>query len=380
MGIMDRIMGQFIEVIEWVDDSSDTMVYRFPVYSKEIKMGAQLTVRETQAAVFLNEGKVADVFSPGRYELTTQNLPILTTLRSWKYGFNSPFKADVFFLNTRQFTDLKWGTANPIMMRDKEFGMIRLRAFGIYSMKIIDPKTFYMEIAGTRGLFTTEEITEQLRKGIISLFTDLLAESAIPALDLATKYDELSAAARQKISLDFNTYGLELVKFYIENISLPEEVEKMLDKRTSMGIVGDLSKFTSFQAATSMEEAARNPGGGAAAAGVGLGAGLGMAQAMNQAFAAQQAASAASPAAATAGIKCPTCQAVIPDGSKFCPGCGKVAMAPGAILCPKCGMSAPAGSKFCPGCGATMVNKCPGCQVELPTGAKFCASCGQKIS
>jgi len=372
MGIMDKILSQFIEVIEWVDDSPDTMVYRFPIYNKEIKMGAQLTVRETQAVVFLNEGKVADVFFPGRYELSTQNMPILTTLRSWKYGFNSPFKADVFFINTRQFTDLKWGTPNPIMMRDKEFGALRLRAFGVYSMKVIDPKVFFSEVAGTKGLFTADEITEMLRKAIISQFTDLLAEAAIPALDLATKYDELSDGARKKIATEFHSYGLELAKFYVENISLPEEVEKILDKRTSMGIVGDMGRFTQFQTATAIEDAAKNPSGGVAGAGVGLGAGLAMAQSMSQAYAQQP--------AAPAGMKCPGCQATIPDGSKFCPGCGKPSLPAGSAACPKCGGAAPAGSKFCPACGGSMVNKCPGCQADLPAGAKFCAGCGQKIS
>ncbi|MEW6367434.1 MAG: SPFH domain-containing protein [Acidobacteriota bacterium] len=374
MGIMDRIKGQFIEVIEWVDDTPDTMVYRFPVYSKEIKMGAQLTVRETQAVVFLNEGQVADVFSPGRYELSTQNLPILTTLRSWKYGFNSPFKADVFFLNTRQFTDLKWGTPNPVMLRDKEFGMLRLRAFGVYSMRISDPRKFFSEICGTKGLFTTEEITEQLRKAIVSSFTDLLGECATPALDLAAKYDELSSQAREKLVPEFETYGLDLVKFYLENISLPEEVEKILDKRTQMGIVGDMQKFAQFQTATAIEEAAKNPSGGAAAAGVGLGGGFAMANVMGQAF--QQT---AAPAAQPAGTPCPSCQALIPAGSKFCPGCGKAALAPGMAACVKCGVAMPAGSKFCPSCGAAQSNKCPACQADIPAGAKFCASCGQKV-
>ena len=378
MGIMDRIKGQFLEVIEWVDDSPDTMVYRFPVYSKEIKMGAQLTVRETQAVVFLNEGQVADVFSPGRYELSTQNLPILTTLRSWKYGFNSPFKADVFFLNTRQFTDLKWGTPNPVMMRDKEFGMLRLRAFGVYSMRISDPRKFFTEICGTKGLFTTDEITEQLRKAIVSSFTDLLGESAIPALDLAAKYDELSTQAREKLEPEFETYGLDLIKFYLENISLPEEVEKILDKRTQMGIVGDMQKFAQFQTATAIEEAAKNPSGGAAAAGVGLGGGFAMAQTMAQAFS-PGAAPAASPFAQAASMPCASCQVLIPAGSKFCPGCGKPSLAPGMAACVKCGTSMPAGSKFCPSCGAAQANKCPTCQADMPAGAKFCASCGQKV-
>src|SRR5438132_4900512 len=229
MGFFDNLKSQaasqWIEIIEWLDNTGDTMVYRFPVYNQEIKMGAQLVVRENQAAVFVNEGKAADGFQPGRYELTTKNIPILTDLRGWKYGFNSPFKAEVYFFNTRLFPDLKWGTTNPIMMRDAEFGMIRLRAFGTYATRIADAKKFFMTIVGTHGLTSTGDILGQLRSTIISRFSDAVAESKIAALDLAAKYDELSALVNQKLAPEFGSYGLELSRFYIENMSLPEAVE-----------------------------------------------------------------------------------------------------------------------------------------------------------
>ncbi len=288
MGLLDNIKqqigSQFIEILQWLDDTTDSLVYRFPVYNQEIKMGAQLTVRENQVALFVNEGKAADLFTPGRYELTTQNIPILTTLRGWKYGFQSPFKAEVYFFNTRLFTDLKWGTTNPVMMRDSEFGMIRLRAFGTYAMKIADPKLFFNTIVGTQGLTTTEEITGQLRSIVLSKLSDALAESKIPALDLASKYDELSNFGKGRIGPEFGAFGLELSKFFIENVSLPEEVEAAIDQRSKLGILGDrLGQYTQLQAADAMKVAAANPGG-VAGAGVGIGAGVAMGQAMGQAF------------------------------------------------------------------------------------------------
>jgi len=284
MGLLDNLRqqvgSQFIEIIQWLDDSTDSMVYRFPVYNQEIKMGAQLTVRENQAALFINEGKAADLFGPGRYELSTQNVPILTTLRGWKYGFQSPFKAEVYFFNTRLFTDLKWGTANPVMMRDAEFGMIRIRAFGTYAMRIADPKTFFETIVGTQGLTSTDEITGQLRSTILSRISDAIAEAKIPALDLSAKYDELSTIAKTKIGPEFAGYGLDLSRFFVENISLPEEVESAIDQRTKLGVLGDrLNQFTQLQAAESLKVAAANPGG-AAGMGVGIGAGVAMGNAM----------------------------------------------------------------------------------------------------
>jgi len=283
MGIFDKLKNEFIDILEWTDDSTNTMVWRFPRYQNEIKMGAKLTVRESQVAVFVNEGKMADVHPPGMYTLSTQNLPLLTTLNGWKYGFNSPFKAEVYFINTKQFIDQKWGTKNPIMLRDAEFGPIRLRAFGNYAIRIIDAGKFIKEIAGTQSKFTTEEITDQLRDLIITRFTDAIAESKIPALDLAANYNELSKFIGDKINPEFAEYGVEITKFLVENISLPPEVEAALDKRSSMGILGNLNQYAQFQAANAMEAAAKNPGGGASE-GIGLGMGFAMAGQMSQAM------------------------------------------------------------------------------------------------
>ena len=258
--IKDKAFGQFIDVIEWVDATRNTLVWKFPRADNEIKNGAQLTVRESQAAVFLHEGELGDVFKPGRYELTTKNIPILTTLKSWKYAFNSPFKADVYFVNTRQFTDQKWGTANPIMLRDAEFGPIRLRAFGNYSFSVTDPGKFIITMAGTNPLLVSEDVTGQLRNILVSRFADALGEAKVPALDLAAQYIEMGDFLRTLLQKDFDEYGITLNKFLIENISVPPAVEEALDKRTQMGVLGDMNKYTQFQAANALGDAAKNPG------------------------------------------------------------------------------------------------------------------------
>ncbi len=283
MGLFDKLRGELIDVIEWTDSSNDTMVYRFQRYQNEIKMGAKLTVREGQAAVFVNKGKIADVFEPGMYTLQTDIMPILTTLMGWVHGFNSPFKAEVYFVSTRRFTDLKWGTKHPITLRDAEFGPVRLRAFGTYVIRVNDPGTFIREIVGTDGHFTTDEVTDQLRNMIVSRFADVTGESKIPVLDLAANYDELGQFITNKIKEDFANYGLELTKMLVENISLPPAVEEALDKRTSMGVLGDLQKYTQFQAANAMEDAAKNPTG-MAGGGMSMGMGFAMANQMGQAM------------------------------------------------------------------------------------------------
>ncbi len=273
MSLMDWGKAQFIEIIEWLDDSNDTLAWRFPVRDQEIKNGAKLVVREGQEAVFVNEGQLADVLKPGTHTLSTQNLPILATLKGWKYGFESPFKAEVYFTSTRLFNDQKWGTSNPIMMRDADFGMLRIRAFGIYSIKVADSGKFLKQLVGTNGVYTLDDITEQLRKSIMSRFTDVLGESKIAALDLAAHYDELSDLAKAKLADEFGTMGLELSKFFVENISLPEEVEKMMDKRTSVGMMAPvMGAYTQMQVADSIPLAAQNPNG---IAGMGMGVGLG---------------------------------------------------------------------------------------------------------
>ena len=281
MELWDKVKAELLDIIAWTDDSSDTMVWRFPRYEDEIKYGAQLIVRQSQAAVFVNMGKIADVFESGQHQLTTRNLPLLTTLMGWKYGFHSPFKAEVYFVNTRNFTNLKWGTKNPLMLRDPEFGPVRVRSYGTYVVRVSDPAKFISEIVGTGGHFTVNDVSEQLKNLIVTRFSDMLGESKIPVLDLAANYDELSACLTKKIAPEFLEYGLEVTKLLVENIALPPEVEQALDKKSSMGIVGDLDNFLKFQSANAMESAAKNPGGDAAA-GIGMGIGFAMANQMGK--------------------------------------------------------------------------------------------------
>jgi membrane protease subunit (stomatin/prohibitin family) len=278
--IKEKAFNEFIDIIEWLDDTQDTIIWRFPRYQNEIKNGAQLTVRETQVAVLVDQGKFADIYQPGRYQLTTANMPILSTLMGWKYGFNSPFKVDVYFVNTKQFLNLKWGTKNPIMLRDPEFGPIRMRAFGTYCFKIsADPTKFIKNVAGTEGSFTTEGIQEQLRNFIITKFTDHLGESKIAALDIAANLNEYSATLKDSLQADFEEFGIELTKFLVENVSLPEDVEKALDKRTGMEIIGDMGKYTHFQFADALKAGAEKPSGGGSPAGDAMGMGMGFAMA-----------------------------------------------------------------------------------------------------
>jgi membrane protease subunit (stomatin/prohibitin family) len=274
MGLMDRLRGEFIDIIEWTDDSRDTIVWRFPRADNEIKMGAQLVVRESQTAVFVNEGQIADAFTPGTYTLETQNLPILSKLKGWKYGFESPWKAEVYFVNSRLFTDLKWGTQNPVIVRDAEFGMVRLRAFGAYAMRVTDASKMLRELVGTDPQFRTEEVSEYLRQMIVGRLGTALATAGVPMLDLAAHQQTIGQRIAGVLSEDLANVGITVPTFIIENISVPPEVEAALDKRTQMGVVGDLDQYTRFQTANAIEDAAQNPGGGA---GEGIGIGLGMA-------------------------------------------------------------------------------------------------------
>ena len=357
MGILDRLSpsAQFIEVIEWLDDSGNTMLYRFPVRDQEIKNGAQLIVRESQTAVFVHEGQVADVFGAGRYTIDGGNTPILSKLGAWKYGFNSPMKSEVYFVSTKQFTDMKWGTSNPVMMRDSDFGMVRLRAFGIYSIRVGDPRELIKQVAGTNARFVTEDIEGQLRRTLVSGFSDALGESKIAALDLASNYDELSVFSKQKLQDEFKSLGFELTKFVVENISLPQEVEAAMDKRTSMGVLGDLGKYTQFEAAQAMRDAAQNPSGGA-----GLGAGLGAGFAVGNVMA----------GAMTDAMK--------QRGATVSEGAGATSAA--TDKCIKCGVAIAADAKFCNECGASQSPaKCAKCQNDLKPDAKFCDECGTKV-
>ena len=277
MALLDRLRGELIDIVQWVDDSQHTLVYRFPRYQNEIKNGAQLVVRPGQCAIFVDQGEIADVFEPGSYELSTDNLPLLSTLRGWKHGFESPFKCEVYFVSTRQITDLKWGTPNPIMLRDADFGPLRIRAFGTYSLRAVDPKILLKELVGTNGVFDANEVGELLRSIIVEAFSTMIGQAKIAALDLAANYRDLSEQLRARVRERIDDeYGLDVPALFIVNVSLPPEVEKALDTRTSMSVVGDLGRYQQFQAGNALLAAAQNPGS-AMGQGLALGAGFALA-------------------------------------------------------------------------------------------------------
>jgi membrane protease subunit (stomatin/prohibitin family) len=277
MTMRDFAAGEFIDVIQWIDDTNDTLVWRFERPRNEIKNGAQLIVRPGQAAVFVEQGDVADVFIPGRHQLTTLNLPVLSRLRGWKYGFESPFKADVLFVNTKQFVNRKWGTTNPVIIRDPELGPTRVRAHGTYALRVHDPAQFVRDIVGTTSVFLIDQIADQLRDLVIAKVSEGLASTQVPVIELASKYSELSALVMQHTGPQFQQYGLELTQLVIENVSLPDEVEAAIDQRSRLNIIGGLDRYAALQSADALRDAARNSNG-SAAAGIGLGMGAAMGQ------------------------------------------------------------------------------------------------------
>ncbi|UCV04162.1 SPFH domain-containing protein [Dechloromonas denitrificans] len=285
MALMDFIKKQFIDILQWTEDADGTLAWRFPMQEMEIQNGASLTVRDSQLALFVNEGTVADVFGPGMYKLTTQTLPVLTYLKNWDKLFESPFKSDLYFFSTRHQLDQKWGTPNPITIRDKEFGIVRMRAFGIYSYHLSDAKTFYQKISGTRDSYGREELEGQLRNSMVAGLTDLFGESGVSFVDMAGNQDEFGAAMLFKMKPLFAEYGLILDSLVVQNVSLPEELQKILDQKIGMNMIGDMGRYTQYQVANAIPEAAKNEGG-MAGMGVGLGAGVGFGQVMGQAMAA----------------------------------------------------------------------------------------------
>jgi len=286
MGLFDTLRAEFIDIVEWTEPrQNEVLAYRFPRRGNEIKNGARLTVREGQAAVFVSEGELADVYPPGMHVLETRNMPVLSTLMGWKYGFSSPFKAEVYFISTRQWTDQKWGTQNPIILRDPEYGPVRVRGYGTYAFRVTDPGAFLRQLVATDPAFEVFEISNQMRNSIVARFSDVLGQAKTPILDLAGNYERIANLARERISPDLESMGLTLTQFYVENVSLPPEVEQAMDRRSQMGIVGDLNNYGRFQAAEAIRDAANNPGG-IAGVGAGLGAGVGLANHMMSAVAA----------------------------------------------------------------------------------------------
>ena len=369
MGLFKK---QLLDIIEWKDNSKDTIIYRFSSTKREeIMTTSTLIVRESQAAIFVHKGQICDIFGPGTYKLKTENIPFLTKLLSLPTGFNSPIKAEVYFVNTKQISGQKWGTQNPIMMRDADFGNIRLRGFGVYSFKVSDPKTFMKEMFGTNEVYTAADVADQCKPMVIEAITDAIAESKISALDLAANYREFSETVIKCSEESFAKFGLKLCTVVIENLSLPEEVEKALDERTKLGVLEDqMGTYTRYQAAQAIKDAANNPSGGnLAGLGVGLGAGTTIGQLFGESLSTEN-------KKKTKTVVCDECGSPIKQGAKFCTNCG----AKQGYVCPKCNATVAKDAKFCSECGTKLnQNKvCKKCGSELASGAKFCSKCGTK--
>ena len=320
MTLKQFLAKQFIDVIQWNEPEDGVLAYRYPMQDMEIQNGGQLTVRESQLALFVNEGKVADVFRPGLHTLTTHNLPVLTDLMNWDKDFESPFKSDVYFFSTRLQIDQKWGTATPITIRDKEFGAVRLRGYGIYSYRISDPRIFFTQISGTRDTFYASQLDGQLHNTVVARMTDIFANSDVAYLDMAAKQATLGAKIAEEMKPTFAALGLELTQFVVVSISMPDDLQEIIDQRIGVGMAGDIGRYTQFEAAQALELAAANTGG-TAGMGVGIGAGAAMAQAMMTP--AKPIAAVSVPATTAAARYCVDCGTAIPEGAKFCPGCGR---------------------------------------------------------
>jgi membrane protease subunit (stomatin/prohibitin family) len=371
------------EIIEFLDDTGKEIVHRIPESgSGEFRLGSQLIVRESQEVVFFRDGKAMDVLGPGRHTITTQNIPLLTGLVDMAFaGKGSPFRAEAYFVNKKTFTEMKWGTKEPIIFRDKELSVVRLRAFGIFSMKVIESQLFVNKLVGTEARFSTDEIEKFLKAIIPARLADLLGETIETIFDLAQYYDEIATLAKSRLADDFEKYGIQLVDFYINAITPPEEVQKRIDERSAMAALGDMNEYMRFKTATAMGDAAQNQGGGGAAgAGVGMGAGLGMGMAManmmgqSMGMGKQQDGSggAAEEGSEEPLVTCPACGKQVPEG-KFCPECGGTLQE----SCSSCGKPLPTDSKFCPECGAKQAsNVCSKCGADMDEGDKFCPECG----
>lgn len=377
MGLMDFVKKQFLDIIEFEDNTQDTLVYKFPMQDNEIQNGAKLIVRPGQCAVFLNEGKIADVFTePNTYNLTTQNLPVLADLKGWAYGFESPFKADVYFVNTKQFLDQKWGTPTPILIPDPKFEQVEVKAFGTFTFRIANPSQFVATVSSTNRTYTVKEIAEQLKSFIVSDFVPVVVQQKITVAELAANYQIMNKAMIQEVSEEFNSIGLEMVQFQIMSLTLQEEYQEMIRKRSAVNMMGGMQNYAQVQTLETMRESVENPGLNAMnQAGMGLGMGVGMANVftqnmggafnaapqqnapLNQPAPTSQPASSASPNAGAAEmVQCTACKAMVAAGSAFCNQCGeKIVKPPENKFCTECGSKVAADSKFCNNCGHKIV-------------------------
>ncbi|MBQ3047825.1 MAG: SPFH domain-containing protein [Clostridia bacterium] len=352
MGLFKFFKSQLLKNIDWTDNTSNTMVYKYPMDGKEIMIGSKLTVRESQVAVFMVKGKIADVFQPGIHTLIVNNLPILSSLLAWPRGFKSPFTADIFFVNTKQFTNQKWGTTNPITMRDKDFGSIRIRAYGSFAFKVNDAAVFLKELFGTNQVFTSESVSNYLKGILVAGISDTIAQSKISALDLACNLLEFNKMTADQVASQFEGLGLKLSNLVIENISFPEQVEKALDTRTSMGVLKDnMDTYVKFKSAEAIGDAAKNPG--MAGLGSQLGTGMALGEMIKDTMKSSKTTSTEHTTAATKSKFCPNCGAANSTRAKFCHECGG-ALAAAGNTCPGCGEKVDKGAKFCPSCGTKL--------------------------
>ena len=372
-----------LKVIEWSDNSHNTLVYKIDTKKNVIARGSALTVREGQAAVFCDKGRMADVFLPGYYKLDTDSLPVLTALLSWKYGFETPFKSEVYFVSTNRFTKQRWGTANPIMLRDPDFGAVRVRGYGTYSFRVKDPYVFMTELSGSHSTYRTEDISDHIRSMLVMAISDALGESGVSVVDMAANLMELSDAVKASLEKRFSELGLELSDFNFENVSLPAELEKAMDENARLGMFRrNMDVYTRMAQADALKDAAKNPGtaGSAMGAGLGLGMGMQMMNAVKEMSVANGGGTASlCPKCGTASL-CPKCGAEVPAGAKFCARCGaKTDGGAAGGVCKKCGTRLLAGAKFCSECGTPVETLCPKCGAKLLENAKFCPECGEKL-